>query len=123
LQTVYTDIQSLGAELVVISPELPQFSADMAAKQGLNFPILHDAGLLIARAFGLAAVFPDDLAAIYLSFGIDLPVRNGHPEWELPIPGRFVVDRGGIIRAADVDPDYTQRPEAEDTLAVVKAIA
>lgn len=123
MQAVYTDIQSLGAELVVISPEISQYSADLAAKQGLTFPILHDAGLLVARAFGLAAVFPDDLVAIYQSLGIDLPKRNAHPVWELPIPGRFVADRAGLIRAADVDPDYTQRPEADVTLAAVKAIA
>lgn len=47
---------------------------------------------------------PDDLKAVYLSFGIDLPVRNDEPSWTLPMPARFVVDRGGTVRATDVDP-------------------
>ena len=32
----------------------------------------------------------------------------------------FVVDQQGIVRAADVDPDYTIRPEATATLATVQ---
>jgi hypothetical protein len=32
------------------------------------------------------------------------------------MPARFVLDRGGIIRSADADPDYTKRPEPADTI-------
>ena len=35
---------------------------------------------------------------------------------------RLVVDSGGIVRAADIDADYTRRPEPEKTLADVKAL-
>jgi peroxiredoxin len=65
---------------------------------------------------------PDDLKAVYLGFGIDLAVRNGEASWTLPMPGRFVVDRAGIVRAADVDPDYERRPEPQKTVDDVKAL-
>ena len=65
---------------------------------------------------------PDDLKAVYLSFDIDLPVRNGEPSWTLPMPARFVVDRGGIVQAVDVDPDYERRPEPQKTVDDVKAL-
>ena len=29
-------------------------------------------------------------------------------------------DRQGIVRAVDADPDYTRRPEPEETLAVLR---
>ena len=32
------------------------------------------------------------------------------------MPARFVLDRGGIIHAADADPDYTKRPEPSDSI-------
>jgi peroxiredoxin len=32
------------------------------------------------------------------------------------MPARFVVSQDGIIRKVDVDPDYTRRPEPEDTI-------
>jgi hypothetical protein len=39
------------------------------------------------------------------------------------MPARFVVDRGGIVRAADVDPDYERRPEPQKTVDDVEALA
>ena len=35
------------------------------------------------------------------------------------MPGRFVIDRQGIIRSAEFDPDYTTRPEPAETLDVL----
>ena len=120
---LYADIQAAGGEIVVFSPERVEISKDLATKQGLAFPIVHDEGLRIATAFGLAFALPDDLKAVYQSFGIDLPKNTGHAACELPMPARFVIDRTGIIRSADVDPDYTIRPEAEATLAALRSIA
>ena len=107
----------------MLSPELPKFSAELAARHKLAFPILHDHGCQIAQAFGLAFTLPGDLKDLYLnSFKNDLAIRNGDPSWQLPMPARFVIDRNGIVRAADVDPDYTVRPEPELTVAVLKAL-
>jgi peroxiredoxin len=91
-------------------------------KQKLGFPIVSDRGLAIARSFGLVFTLPDDLRAVYQGFGIDLPKNTDHSLWELPIPSRFVIDRQGIVRAADADPDYTVRPEATETLAKLRSI-
>ena len=49
---------------MVISPELPQRTADMAIKQKLDFPILWDEQSRVAEAFGLAFVLPDDLPGL-----------------------------------------------------------
>jgi len=38
------------------------------------------------------------------------------------MPARYVVDQDRWIRAADVNPDYTVRPEPEDTVAVVRQL-
>ena len=106
----------------MISPELPERTADMAAKQKLTFPILWDERSQVAEAFGLAFVLPDDLRQVYLGFGNDLAVRNGDPSWRLPVPSRFVVDAEGIVRSVQADPDYTHRPEAETTLEALRKI-
>jgi peroxiredoxin len=36
------------------------------------------------------------------------------------MPARFILDRRGIIRYAESDPDYTTRPEPEHTLAALQ---
>lgn len=90
--------------------------------QGLTFPIVQDTGLAIARAFGLVFTLPDDLKALYQTFGIDLPKNTGRDAWELPMPARYVIGRTGLVRSSEVDPDYTVRPEPADTLAIVRGL-
>jgi peroxiredoxin len=116
-------VRAAGGEIVVFSPEKLDVSKSLADKQKLAFPIVADQGLAIARAFGLVFTLPDDLRAVYQGFGIDLPKNTGHAVWELPVPSRLVVDRHGIVRAVDADPDYTTRPEATETLAKLKGVA
>jgi len=51
-----------------------------------------------------------------------LEKRNGDSSWQLPMPARFVIDRGGVIRYAEADPDYTTRPEPEEAVAVLATL-
>ncbi len=88
----------------------------------MSFELLRDFGNQVAEAYGLAFTLPDDLREIYLKFGIDLARGNGDGTWRLPMPARFVIDRGGIIRAVDADPDYTRRPEPAQTVAALRAL-
>ena len=107
----------------MISPELPERTADMAAKHNLTFPIVWDERSMVAEAFGLAFTVPGDLKQVYLGFGNDLAARNGDPSWQLPIPSRFIIDRTGIVRLVQADPDYRYRPEPQSTLDVLRAVA
>jgi len=106
----------------VISPELPERTADMAAKHKLVFPIVWDKNCEVAESFGLAFTLPEDLREVYRGFGNDLAVRNGDPSWRLPVPARFVVDRDGIVRFVQADPDYRYRPEPETTLEALRQV-
>jgi len=40
----------------------------------------------------------------------------------LPIPARYIIDTDGIIRYARSDPDYTHRPEPEETIEALRRI-
>ena len=88
----------------------------------LSFELLRDFGNRVAEAYGLAFTLPDDLREIYLKFGIDLARGNGDGTWRLPVPARFVVDREGIIRAVDADPDYTRRSEPARTVEILRGL-
>jgi hypothetical protein len=85
--------------------------------------ILWDETSKVAEAFKLAFTLPDDLREVYRGFGNDLAVRNGDPSWRLPVPARFVIDREGIVRSVEADPDYRYRPEPETTLAALRKLA
>ena len=88
----------------------------------LSFELLRDLGNQVAEAYGLVFTLPDDLREIYLKFGIDLARGNGDGTWRLPVPARFVIDRQGIVRAVDADPDYTRRSEPARTVEVLKGL-
>jgi len=88
----------------------------------LSFEVLRDLGNRVAEAYGLAFTLPDDLREIYVKFGIDLAKGNGDGTWRLPMPARFVIDRGGIIRTVDADPDYTRRPEPARTVEILRGL-
>ena len=62
-------------------------------------------------------------AGSYLGLGIDLERFNGNPAWELPLPGRIVVDRDGSVIDADLHPNHTSRPEPEETLEILRRLA
>ena len=65
---------------------------------------------------------PDDLIALYQQFGLDIPKHNGDDSWTLPIPTCLIIDPEGFIRHANINADYTVRPEPDDTLAALKAV-
>ena len=123
MRDIVEPLKELGANVVAITPQLAERSAGMVEKHGLNFDLLSDPGNAYAAELGLRFQVSDDVKEIYLSFGNDLAVNNGEGSWTLPMPARIVVDSGGIVRATDIDPNYTARPEPDKTLDDVRALA
>ena len=107
---------------MVISPQVARTPRETDEPKPFSFEMLRDFGNRVAEAYGLAFTLPEDLQAIYQKFGIDLPRGNGDGTWRLPVPARFVIDRGGIIRAVDADPDYTRLPEPAHTVEALKKL-
>lgn len=88
----------------------------------MPYEMLRDFGNAVAERYGLVFTLPDDLRAIYQKFGIDLAKGNDDGTWRLPVPARFVIDRTGIIRSVDADPDYTHRSEPAAALDVLRGL-
>ncbi len=123
LKKYVPEIQASGAQLVGISPELPEFLQKIVARQKLNFDILHDERNTLAAQFGLKFFYPQDLKELYRdTFKIDLELQQGNDEWALPMPARFVIDQEGIIRYAESKPDYRNRPNPDECLEVLKSL-
>ena len=38
------------------------------------------------------------------------------------MPARYLVDKDGLIRDAEVNPDYTKRPDPEDMVGLLKML-
>ena len=109
LQQNLAEIRALGAELVAITPEVPDETVSMSEKHGLEFEVLSDVGNAVAKSYGLVWTLPDDVRGLYGKIGIDLERSNGDDSWQLPIPGTFVVSQDGVLIEAFADPDYRNR--------------
>jgi peroxiredoxin len=120
LEEALPQYRELGANLVAISPQTRVNSRKSVRQNQLSFPILSDVKSRVAEAFGLRFKLPDYLIDLYKGFGNDLPVFNDDDAWVLPMPGRFVIGQDGVIAYAEVNPDYTQRPEPTDLLPALR---
>jgi peroxiredoxin len=120
IEATANDIRALGASLVAISPQSAVNSRRSQRENGLSFPILSDHAGTVANRFGVRFRLPDELIALYKNFGVDLAVHNGEPSWTLPMPSRYVINRNGVIAYAEINPDYTRRPDPEELLPVVR---
>ena len=122
LQQIYSEVKALGAQIVVLTPEIERYTRALHKKLNLSFDILSDLHLLVAEQYRLVFTLPDYLRDLYKSFGSTLDRFNDEPGYRLPMPARYVIDQQGIIRAADVNADYTIRTEPSETLAQLRAL-
>jgi peroxiredoxin len=111
LVKLYPHVRELGAELVGISPDDVKHAQDNITKNSIPFPILSDADVAAAKAFGLAFQVDDETLKRYTGFGIDLERASGLRHHALPVPAVFIVDKSGKIVFAHSDPDYRKRLE------------
>ncbi len=119
LQAFFPEITARGASLIAISPQTAPNSRKSQRDNKLSFPILSDVRSEVAEAFGIRFALPEDLVALYKTFKNDLPAFNDDPSWVLPMPARFVIGRDGVIAHAEVNPDYTHRPDPSELLPVL----
>ena len=120
LQQIDSEVKELGGRIVAITPELERYTRAVHKKLNLTFDIVTDLHLKVAEEFRLVFVLPDYLRDLYRSFGSTLDRFHDELEYRLPMPARYVIDGGGTIRAADVNADYTVRPEPSETVRVLR---
>ncbi|MGO4303642.1 peroxiredoxin-like family protein [Cupriavidus sp. RAF12] len=120
LQEVLGPIRELGANLVAISPQNAVNSRKAVRVNQLEFPILSDTRNSVAAAFGLRFALPPELIDLYKVLGNNLPAFNGDESWTLPMPARYVIGQDGTILYAEVNPDYTFRPDPTELLPVLR---
>lgn len=119
---VHPQVKELGAQLVGVSPDNKESSKDNVTKNAIPFPILSDADVAAAKAFGLAFRVDDETVKKYQGFGIDLEKASGQKHHVLPVPAVFIVDRSGKIAFAHSDPDYRQRLDVERIVSELRKL-
>ncbi|MDQ8189961.1 peroxiredoxin-like family protein [Roseibacillus persicicus] len=117
------DFRALGAQLVAISPQVPDQSLSSSEKETLPFAVLSDQDALVAARYGVAWEVPA-LLLEHMRNDRDLHLErlnNGNGKI-LPIPATFVVDGNAQVIWQHVDVDYRTRAEPDDIVAALERL-
>ncbi len=121
-QAAFPAVREKGALLVAISPQLSRQNDFTAQHHNLTYPLLTDAGSVLADAFHVAYTVPEPMQQHYRSIMINIPFINGEQgpnTWRLPIPATFVIAPSGKITFAEAHADHRVRPDPKDVLAAL----
>lgn len=111
----YPKMKELGASLVAISPELPEYIEKVADKMEHPYSII-SGGTPIMQQYNLDFQLTKKTLVKYKLWGINLSKSNGNEDNTLPIPATYVIDKNGIIVYKHFDENYKVRAEVEDIL-------
>lgn len=122
-QQILPQIEELGAQLIAVSPELPDNALSTAEKNDLKFPVLSDQNLKVAAEYGLVFKLTPDVEKYYAEF-FDMAEYNGDDaaKNELPLAATYVIGQNGKIAWAFLESDYTKRAEPGDILRVLNEL-
>lgn len=121
LQARLPEIHALGAQLVAISPQVPDGSLSDDEISKMDFLVLSDQNADVAASYGVAWQVPTFLLEhMRVDRGLNLESVNNGNSRVLPIPATFVLDKQGKVTWRYVDVDYRTRSEPEDIISALK---
>jgi peroxiredoxin len=124
LQARLADIHALGAQLVAISPEVPDDSLTQTEISEIDFVVLSDQSAKIAAEYGVAWQVPDMLLEhMKVDRQLNLETINNGNGDILPIPATFVLSRDGLVTWRYVDVDYRTRSEPQDIIEALQELS
>jgi peroxiredoxin len=124
LEEARAEIEARGASLVALSMQNAPNSRRSARENSLGYPILVDKHGVVADAFGLRFELSTAVVKIYREvLRNDLEAFNDDRSWTLPMPARYVIGQDGVIAYAEVNPDFTRRPDPSELFPVLDQLA
>jgi peroxiredoxin len=127
---LHAEVRGLDAFFVAISPQTLRQNDFMVQQQILPFPILSDAGAVVAGQFGIAYSVPAQHRLYYQGILVNIPFVNSgstykdatEASWRLPLPALFVVRQDGTIAFSEGHADFRVRPEPAEALSAVASL-
>ena len=115
------DIKASGeAQVIAVSPQLPEYMQTFHQKNALNYPILYDDNHAVMKDykvfFHVTEKYNDYIKE---AKGNSIEAFNGDEEPVMPIPATYLIGQDGIIKYVHYDPDYKQRSAMD---VVMKAL-
>ena len=120
LAGIESEVRAVGAEVVVITPEVQKYSSKLKSDARASFSVLTDLDSGYALELQLAIKIKSDKRLAMTRAGWDISAFQDNENWTLPIPATFVVGSDGLVKARFVDPDYRKRMDVEEILGALR---
>lgn len=121
LQEELPNFKAQGANLIALTPELPDQSISTSEKHHLEFEVLSDIGNEVAKQYGVVFKLTDEVAEIY-NAKFNLNQHNGDDSNELPLAATYIINSNGEIVYAFLDVDYRNRAEPAEITEFLKSM-
>jgi len=122
LQQNLPEFKKYGAQLITITPQTPDKSVEQFKQKGYPFEVLSDLDSKVMKDYQLYFELPAELVDVYKKHGLDIEAFNGKDRNVLPVPGSFVIDTHGVVRAMQADTDYKKRMEPSAIIDALKTM-
>jgi peroxiredoxin len=123
LQDSIQYIVSLGATVLAVSPEKPEYSSKMSKKTNATFSLIYDEAYKISKAFDVLFLPDENTRQIYNArLGANLSQAHSDSSEQLPIPATFVIQQNGTVVWRHFNPDYRARATVKEIVEVIKNI-
>jgi peroxiredoxin len=109
-------ITNKGAQLIAITPEVPENISKTITKTKASYPIIYDDGLKIMKSYDVAFTVDEKTVVKYKNYGIDFNLANGNNGANLPVPAVYIINTEGKIIYKYFDTDYKKRPSVAELL-------
>ncbi len=121
-QNLLAKFKSLGAQIIAISSERPDYCLNTMERNGLEFEVLCDKGNKVAQEYNLVYKSESEID-LWDELGlIKTAITNGDISYELPVPATYIIDENMVIRYAYANPDYRRRANPQDVLNILAGL-
>lgn len=121
IQEAKKDIETLGYQIVTITPDKVSNLPKTISKTSLDYTLLSDSKAEAMQAFGLAYRVEGALKEKFDSYHIDLGEWSGESHAMLPVPAVYIINKGEVLFQY-VNPNYTQRLKTETLISLLKSL-
>ena len=121
IQNKLSDITGAGAQVIAVSPELPDKTMTARQRHQLEFQVLSDINNRVADQYRLAYTL-DGAVVDHYHLSEKLNHYNGNNTNRLPLAATYVIDTSGLVKYAFLDADYKNRATPEEIISVLNAI-
>ncbi len=122
LQLELSNFKGEKANLLAITPEIPDKSITTSEKHNLEFEVLSDVENVVGKKYEIIFTLTPEVAEIYEN-NFNFHEFYDNDRKELPLAATYVIDQDGTIQYAFLDSDYRNRAEPSDIIRVLKKLS